>query len=247
MISGVIILFLSALLGGILAIYSVSAISKNIKYLLVFAGSFLFSITILHILPEIFEAGQNHLYIGLSILLGFFFQQLLEYFTNGVEHGHMHKHHSDEGHSTLRGVSLMLALCVHGFLEGTLLAHPDTLHESHTEGSLLAGIVFHKFPAALALISVLACQFKSKKTQFILLTIFALASPFGLFTGHIIENLGWLSASSMTFLFAFVAGNFLHISTTIFIESSPEHKWSSKKLLVSVFAAGIAFISELFF
>lgn len=247
MISSAIILFLSALFGGVLAIYSVDFIKNNIKYLLVFAGSFLFSITILHILPEIFETGVDHLYLGLSILFGFFFQQLLEYFTDGVEHGHMHKHHNGNGHSTLKGISLMLALCVHGFLEATLLAHPDTLHASHTEGSLLAGIVFHKVPAALALISVLACQFKSKKTQFILLIIFALASPFGLFTGHFIENLGWLSSKNMTFLFAFVAGNFLHISTTIFVESSPEHKWSPKKLIISVSAAGLAFLSELFF
>jgi len=49
----------------------------------------------------------------------------------------------------------------------------------------------------------------------------------------------------MTFLFAFVAGNFLHISTTIFIESSPEHKWSGQKIVVGLLGAGLAVFAEL--
>ncbi|MGL1887292.1 MAG: ZIP family metal transporter [Reichenbachiella sp.] len=246
MIKSTLILFFSAFLGGVLAIYSVDAINRNIKNLLVFAGSFLFSVTILHILPEIFATGENSFHLGLSILLGFFFQQFLEYFTDGVEHGHMHTHHHGDGHSTMKGVSLMAALCVHGFLEGTMLAHPDTIHASHTEGSLLAGIVLHKIPAALALISVLACQFKSRRTQLMLLIIFALASPLGLFSGHFIESLGVMDHKAMVLLFAFVCGNFLHISTTIFLESSPEHKWSSRKLIISVAGALVAVLSELF-
>ncbi|PIB36770.1 hypothetical protein BFP72_15860 [Reichenbachiella sp. 5M10] len=248
MIKSAVILFLSAFLGGILAINSIDIISKNIKHLLVFAGSFLFSVTIIHILPEIFEAGEDHLHVGGFILLGFFFQQVLEYFTDGVEHGHMHHHHKgQEGHTTLKSISLMVALSVHGFLEGTLLAHPGSVHADHTEGTLLAGIIFHKIPAALALISVLACQYKSRKTQLILLTIFALASPIGVFTGHFLGDFGLLDSTGMVLLFAFVSGNFLHISTTIFLESSPGHRWSSRKLIISLFGAGLAVLSEMIF
>ncbi|MCV9388026.1 ZIP family metal transporter [Reichenbachiella ulvae] len=247
MIKSAIILFLSAMLGGLLAINSVDAVKRNIKILLVFAGSFLFSITVIHILPEIFEAGDNHLHIGLFILLGFFFQQVLEYFTDGVEHGHMHHHHHGEKHSSLKSLSLIVALSIHGLLEGTLLAHPESVHGNHTEGTLLAGIIFHKVPAALALISVLSCQYQSRKTQLFLLTIFAMASPLGLFAGHFMEDIGWMDHASMTFLFAFVSGNFLHISTTIFIESSPEHSWSTKKLLISLLGAGLAVLSEFLF
>lgn len=247
MIKSAIILFLSALLGGAIAIKSIDRISKNTKYLLVFAGSFLFSITILHLLPELFESGVDHFLIALSILVGFFFQQLLEYFTNGVEHGHMHVHDHGEGHSSISGITLMIALCLHGFLEGTLLAHPETIHASHTEGTLLAGIVLHKIPAALALMSVLACYFKSIKTQLLLLVIFSLASPLGIFTGQFISNYGFLDKEGMVMLFAFVAGNFLHISTTIFIESSPEHHWNTRKMLVSGAAACIAVLAELLF
>lgn len=247
MIKSAIILFLSALTGGLLAINSIEAINKNIKSILVFAGAFLFSITVVHILPEIFEAGDDHLQIGIFILLGFFFQQVLEYFTDGVEHGHMHHHHKGDKHSTLKGISLMIALSIHSFLEGTILAHPESVHANHTEGTLLAGIVFHKVPAALALISVLSCYYKSRKKQLFLLSLFAFASPLGVLAGHLFEDLGFLDHAAMTLLFAFVSGNFLHISTTIFIESSPEHHWNPKKLLISLLGAGVAILSEFLF
>ncbi len=247
MIKSAIILFLSAFLGGLIAIKSIEWISSQVKYLLVFAGSFLFSITVLHLIPELFETRVNHFLIAISILTGFFFQQLLEYFTNGVEHGHMHVHHHGEGHSSMSGLTLMIALCLHGFLEGTLLAHPETIHASHTEGTLLAGIVLHKVPAALALMSVLACYFKSVKTQLALLMIFSLASPLGIFTGQFLNQYALLDMDGMVMLFAFVAGNFLHISTTIFIESSPNHRFNVKKMIVSGIAASIAVIAELVF
>lgn len=244
MIQSVIILFLATLVGGAIAIKSVDAVTSRIRYLLVFAGSFLFSITILHIVPELFESGMDFFLIALSILIGFFFQQLLEYFSSGVEHGHMHAHHNSGAHSKLSGITLMLSLCVHAFLEGTLLAHPETIHGSHAEGTLLAGIVLHKIPAALALMSVLACYYKSIKTQIVLLLVFAIASPLGIFTGSILGD-GFLDTDSMVMLFAFVGGNFLHISTTIFIESSPEHRWNGKKMIISLSAAALAVFAEL--
>src|SRR5690606_19594444 len=103
MIKSAIILFLSALLGGFIALKSIAFIEGRTKYLLVFAGSFLFSITILHLLPELYGSGADFFLISLGILAGFFFQQLLEYFTNGVEHGHMHHHHQGDQHSRLSG------------------------------------------------------------------------------------------------------------------------------------------------
>ncbi|WP_109832982.1 ZIP family metal transporter [Reichenbachiella versicolor] len=246
MIKSAIILFLSSILGGVMAMKSFDKITSNVKHLLVFAGSFLFSITVIHIFPELFEAKVPSLYLSLFILGGFFFQLFLEYFSDGVEHGHMHAHGHGEGHTSMRSFSLMLALCVHSFLEGTLLAHPEAVHNhDHSEGTLLTGIVLHKIPAAIALLSVLACAHKNVKTQLLMLLIFSLSSPIGIFAGHFLEETGVLNTTQMTYLFAFVAGNFLHISTTIFIESSPEHKWNSKKMAIAIFGAGLAVAAEL--
>jgi hypothetical protein len=44
----------------------------------------------------------------------------------------------------------------------------------------------------------------------------------------------------MTFLYALVCGNFLHISTTIVFESSPEHHFNARKLTVAVLGALVA-------
>lgn len=49
-----ILLFLTALLAGLLVFVTPVFKEKYFKFLLVFAGSYLFSITILHILPELF-------------------------------------------------------------------------------------------------------------------------------------------------------------------------------------------------
>lgn len=247
MIVNALVLFVSALLGGLYALRVTKTKESQVKSVLVFAGSFLFSITVVHILPELFETHKNQFHIGLFILGGFFFQQVLEYFTSGVEHGHMHVHKHGNEHSAWSGISLMAALCIHSFLEGTILAHPGVIHDSHSQGSLLTGVVLHKVPAALALMTVLSCHYEKRKTQLLLLFIFAMASPLGVLAGHAIEPMGLFSEDGMVMLFAFVAGNFLHISTTIFIESSPEHHWNSKKLIISLLGAGVAVVSEMFY
>jgi zinc transporter ZupT len=246
MIWNAIILLISALVGGGYALWKNNTDELQVKNILVFAGSYLFSVTLVHILPELFEASESHLKIGIFILAGFFFQQLLEYFTHGVEHGHTHVHHDEKEHSVFSGVSLMLALCIHAFLEGTILSNPLSTPVGQSSSTLLLGIVLHKLPAALALMTVLSCQYKEKKTQYVLLIVFSLASPFGILIGQNISGLSFLNTSAVLMLFAFVAGNFLHISTTIFIESRPEHHWNTKKLIISLFGASMAVLAEFF-
>ena len=48
---------------------------QNIFLPLIFGGSYLFSITIIHVFPELFALSSDPTEIGLFILLGFFFQQ----------------------------------------------------------------------------------------------------------------------------------------------------------------------------
>lgn len=244
MILNSIILFVSAIIGGLL-IYIFGQKKINVQLLLVFAGAYLFSITVIHILPELFENHNGGFKVGIFVLIGFYFQHILEYFTSGVEHGHVHHHPEKHTHSKFSGYSLMTALCIHAFLEGTLIAYPEVFGEAHKSESLLFGVVLHKVPAAFALMSVLTCQFESNKFRITLLGLFAIASPLGLITGSYLEPMDIMSSTSINLLFAFVAGNFLHISTTIFIESSPEHSWNSKRLFISVLGATAAVLAEL--
>lgn len=237
MILIILVLFGSAMAGG-LSERVLGQHTGSIRYPLIFAGSFLFSITIIHILPEVFSLGENPMGLGLFVLLGFFFQQLLEYFTSGVEHGHTHAHENLSGASRF---GLVVALIIHSFLEGALLTHDSPFHEQHESYSLLVGIVLHKMPAAFALVTTLKTGSKLSGQVWVILILFSLASPAGLILSD-----GFLSLSSQSLfkLFAFVSGSFLHISTTIFVESSPNHHFGIKKFAVSLSGAALAIITE---
>jgi zinc and cadmium transporter len=247
MIKDVLILFTIALAAGLVAFYVPKINEGSYKLLLVFAGSYLFSITIIHILPELFHASSNPGYIGIFVLVGFFLQQSLEFFSSGVEHGHIHTHDKGHSHAESSAWIVLVALFAHSFLEGGLLAHPRTIEHHHDSNTLLWGIALHKAPEAFALMSVLLCEVKAKWKALMLLTIFALASPLGLyFSNYLLVN-DWMSSQAFTFLFAVVSGNFLHISTTIVFESSLDHKFNARKMGVAVVAAALAVAAELVF
>ena len=214
-------------------------INKNFKTLLTFAGSYMFSITLIHLIPELFEMshehGENHFNMGAYILLGFFIQKVLEFFSSGVEHGHFH-----EGHSHSYSPALLLtSLCIHSFMEGTLLTSVHGHEEAHHGFDLLMGIVIHKAPAAFVLTMLLSLQHTKKTVVIAFLTLFSLASPVGMLVGNLLLTEG--REDLYLILYALVAGNFLHISTTIFIESSPEHKVEFKKIIAIAIGVLCAF------
>ena len=55
-----------------------------------------------------------------------------------------------------------------------------------------------------------------------------------------------LSQEQLSILFDFVSGAFLHISTTIFVESSPGHRFRFNKIAISILAALLAIFTELY-
>ena len=77
-----IILFVSAFLGGSLIFLIKTDLNKKLKLLLSFSGAYLFSITVLHLLPDVYSTGNA--YIGLFILAGFGFQIFLEQYSEGI-------------------------------------------------------------------------------------------------------------------------------------------------------------------
>ena len=79
-----ILLFLSAFIPGLIIIKLQKPLKFDLKYLLVFAGAFIFSITIVHLLPELFSASSNPRMIGVFVLVGFFMQIFLDFITTIV-------------------------------------------------------------------------------------------------------------------------------------------------------------------
>jgi zinc and cadmium transporter len=229
-----------ALLGGLIAFSQPKLDGAYYKLSLVFAGAYLFSITIIHILPDLFHDSANPGTLGMLVLVGFFMQQVLEFISKGVEHGHVHVHEKGHRHLESSAILAFVALGLHAFLEGGMLANASR----GSSNTLLLGVLIHKAPEAFALVSVLICEMSKKKSAFYL-ALFALASPVGLFISQYLMAGEMVASVYFNYLFAVVCGNFLHISTTIVYESSSDHKFNARKMIVALAAAGIAVVGEM--
>src|SRR3569832_587529 len=205
---------------------------KFLKLLLSFSAAYLFAISLLHLIPEVYSSSDK--YIGLYVLIGFFLQIVLEIFSEGIEHGHMHVH---KEHVHAFPLAMILGLCIHSFLEGMPLV--QSFNDSATQYSLLTGIILHHIPVAIALMSMLLASGISKQSAVFYLLLFALMAPFGALTSQLISG-NTLSELSGYFdkIMAVVIGIFLHISTTILFESDKEHRFNYLKLLKIILGAG---------
>ena len=212
----IILLFSSVIAGAIIVeIFNIRK-NKNIQLLLTFSGAYLLAVSLLHLLPELFEHNTSK-HIGLYILGGFLIQILLEYFSKGIEHGHFHKKNTIP-------FTVLISLCLHSLLEGIPLG--GHLHD-HAHNALLTGILLHKAPVSIVLLSLFLQSGMSKIKAYFLLLLFALMTPLGVYSGHLFTELSNYANEIM----AVVIGVFLHISTTILFESTDRHRFSFQKIL----------------
>lgn len=225
------ILFLSAFLGGAAIFLVKSDKSQLLKLILSFSGAYLFAITVLHLIPDAYH-GTDHEDIGIFILIGFLLQVFLEQFSEGVEHGHIHKHNDNR----VFPFGIMISLCLHAFLEGMPLAKDQ-------HNALIFGISLHHIPAAFALGSILMQNHIKKGSILIYISLFALMAPLGFFVSYSISN-GSIGGIENYFnrIMGIVIGIFLHISTTILFESSVDHKVTKRKMIAVLCGIAIALI-----
>ncbi len=227
------LLFVSVIISGTSVLF-VNISGKNLKLILSFSGAYLFAISVLHLIPEIYQSGTPN--IGIYILIGFFAQILLEFFSEGIEHGHIHVH--NHGRHAFP-YAMIIGLSIHSFLEGMPLANSGT----HSHSSLLTGIVMHNIPIAMALMTMLLKSHISKQQALGWLIVFALITPLGTLTSYAIgENIIGNFSTYFDRIMAVVVGIFLHISTTILFESSENHRFNLIKFLVILLGAGFALI-----
>ena len=222
------LLFASVIAGAIVVEIFKPEKGRNIQMLLTFSGAYLLAVSVLHLLPELFKNDISK-YIGIYILAGFLIQIVLEYFSQGIEHGHFQK-------SNVIPFSILISLCLHALLEGVPLG--GHLHD-HAHNSLLTGIVLHKMPVAIVLMTFFLQSNIGKSKAYFYLLLFALMAPLGVFAGNLFTTL----ADFHNEIMAMVIGIFLHISTTILFESSEGHKFSLQKILAIIVGACIAILS----
>lgn len=209
---------IAVILGYILALVIQPKKKSNLKLLLAFSGSFLLSVTVISLLPEVYAT--KNATIGLYIMLGILFQIILEFFSKGAEHGHVH------GHQTITHIPwlLFISLCIHALLEGFPVGHHH---------DLAIGIAIHHLPIAIILTTFFVQAKLNKKAIFAFMITFAMMTPLGTLASNYIPEL----QEYTTEITAIVIGILFHISSTIIFESSEGHKFNVAK--VSMIILGI--------
>ncbi len=216
------LLFLAVFAGYGLALLLPKKEGRQMGLFLAFSGAFLLAITVFELLPEVFEEPSKG--VGLYILAGILLQIVLDFFSKGAEHGHVHL---PEG-TTRFPWMLLLSLSIHAFMEGFPISD---------ENNIMLGVIVHKIPVA----AILAVFFIRANYSYLMtlgfLFFFALMTPLG----------SWLANSSAPFttyhleIMAVVIGIFLHVSTTILFESSKDHRFNLAKLISIILGMVLAY------
>lgn len=207
--------------------------ADGIKLLLAFSGAFLLSVAVLHMLPELYMSGGEG--IGLWILGGFLLQVVLEFFSRGIEHGHVHVH---KGQDHTLPLATLLSLCLHSFAEGIPFADP------RVNGNLpfVAGVLMHKMPMAIALATVLQRSNVPAGRSWAMIVVFALSVPLGIATGVLGSDL--LGGAPIMRALGLAIGMLLHISTTIIFESTPDHRVNAKRFITVLAGALLGYFTS---
>lgn len=212
----------SVLLGYGIALFLKPKSKTKLKLLLAFSGSFLLSLTVMHLLPEVYESHNTN--IGLFIMAGILFQIILEFFSKGAEHGHVH------GHETMSHIPwlLFVSLCIHAFLEGFPVSHHH---------NLALGIAIHHLPIAIILTMFFINAQLDKKAIFFFMITFAVMTPLGTILSDYLPILN----NYYNEITAVVIGILFHISSTIIFESSEGHKFNVAKVSMIVIGIVLAY------
>jgi zinc and cadmium transporter len=201
----------------------------NLRLLLAFSAAYLFALSIIHLLPEAFEFGEVK-QMGLFIVLGFTIQLVIDTFSAGIEHGHVHLH-STECKSHLP-MGIVVGLFMHSFLEGLPVYNISPSQVSSINHQLVIGLAMHNIPISLAFAGLLKEHEAKASKRWLLLIAFSLMSPLGYLFSYVLQNYGLKNYEYFGHIaFAVVIGIFLHISTAILFESSEHHKYNRSKIL----------------
>ncbi|WP_422859378.1 ZIP family metal transporter [Flagellimonas sp. S174] len=214
---------LSVWIGYFLALFLKPKSERGIKLLLAFSGGFLLAFTFFELLPEVYE-NSNPRGIAIFILLGILIQIFLEFFSKGAEHGHIHLSSQKVSFPTV----MFLSLSIHAIIEGIPIREGS---------SIVYAIIVHKLPVAI-LLSLFILNSKMKRsTGLLFIGAFSLMTPLG---SYIAQYTDWIDAFG-TQLVGIAIGVFFHISTIILFESSQEHAFNLRKLVLIALGMGLAY------
>lgn len=199
------------------------------KYLLIISAGFLITICLNEIFPQVYHTHDHS--IGLWVIGGVLLQMLLENLTKGFEHGHIH-HHNDAG---IIPMALIVGMFIHAFIEGIPLAN-----ETDVRSPYLQGILIHNLPISFVLGAFLFKNKKMSSISWLVIGLFAAASPLGMLLGQ------YLEPGLQPYFLAIVGGIFLHISSVIIFESNKNHNTDWTKIALVILGVALAMFGHTF-
>ncbi len=238
-ILSIIALSLPVIIIGVSA-FSIKLSQNAFKLVLAFSAAYLFSTTIMHLLPEVYGSADFKL-AGLFIVVGFSIQLFIENFSSGLEHGHSH-HHSDTCKKHLP-YGIIIGLYVHSFIEGLPVYHYQPETQKITDYQLIIGLVIHNIPISFLFVALLK-EHGAKVSQILLyLVLFSLMAPLGFLFSYFVQSLSASALLNYQYIAsAIVIGIFLYISTAILFEASEEHKYTPAKIITMLLGIVLAYL-----
>jgi hypothetical protein len=250
-------LFLAtALFGGGLFVLTGKRGMANLDLILAFGGAFIIAMCFLHLVPEAFAGTSS---AGLCVLAGFLLQGLLEFLSQGIEHGHFHAHkHGPECDTPYSWQRLpwaaLLSLGLHAALESMPVVGPHVHNEGHVHGPLslelinwrlTAGLILHKVPVAMVLMAMMLEQHVPKRTAWLVLAAFGVSPALGMLSADMVyHSLDANAAAEVTsMLQALVVGILLHIGTTVLFEAGEGHTFNKAKFAATCAGLGLGLLA----
>jgi zinc and cadmium transporter len=235
-------LALPVLVTGMFALYF--KLNQSVfKLVLAFGAAYLFSTTMMHLLPEAYGYDGSNVVqvnfkaIGLFIVIGFSAQLLIENLSAGVEHGH-HHHHTEVCHKHFP-YGIIIGLLIHSFLEG-LPVYNDGRNDNF---QLVLGLGIHNIPISFLFVALLKDHNVKAPLVLFFLFLFSMMAPLGYLFSFAVYKLQFMQILSYQYAaHAIVIGIFLFISTAILFETSDEHKYSPSKIASMLLGIILAFI-----
>lgn len=250
------------LTGGLTFLFSERIKAKH-RMFSTFSAALVASLIFVHILPDIYGSEVGAKWLGLAVLLGLVIQLVLEKITHGIEHGHHHTH--AKSHKSIL-IGVMLGLGAHALIEGMPISidddhqteeteehahihndHHDHEHVDYSSGKtkvsskFISAILMHKVPVTLMLSLFLLSIGVKPVNYFLLLLIFAVMTPLGMFTGEFLMKIPAINSYKF-YLLAVSTGMLLHIITSILFEHGHSKKETNLHILLIVLGVSIGVI-----
>lgn len=133
----------------------------------------------------------------------------------------------------------MIGLSIHSVLEGMPIV--EAFDENFRQAFVL-GIVVHKIPIAITLLTLFLHFGMKPGKAFLLLFLFSLMTPLGSLLSRFIQEVTLQDISRYyRYVMAIVVGIFLHVSTSILFETDETHQYNYRKFGSVIGGIGMAF------